>query len=146
MYLGKHSQPPLKLDKQVRQASKCGEVCAHLNGRGTTACLPACLPVCRDVCVATPAGFRDPGRPPWEDRRQPLVPALASTGDPEGQPAEIPGGLAVWHTQLTAGRVPCHGKWAGMSVQHRLHAAWLLGGEISVVMGLGNTDNTSLWA
>lgn len=43
-----------------------------------------------DVCFATPGGFRDPVRPPWEDRRQPLVPALAGTGDPQGQPADIP--------------------------------------------------------
>lgn len=44
----------------------------------------------RDVCFATPGGFRDPVCPPWEDRRQPLVPGLAGTGDPEGQPADIP--------------------------------------------------------
>lgn len=43
-----------------------------------------------DVCVATPGGFRDPGKTPWEDRRQPLVPALADSGSPDGQPADIP--------------------------------------------------------
>lgn len=43
-----------------------------------------------DVCVATPAGFRDPAKQPWEDRRQPLVPALAGTGAPDGSAADIP--------------------------------------------------------
>ncbi|WIA29215.1 hypothetical protein OEZ86_011726 [Tetradesmus obliquus] len=43
-----------------------------------------------DVVGATAAGFRDPARPPWEDRRQPLVPALAGSGSPDGQPADIP--------------------------------------------------------
>eukprot|EP00775_Hariotina_reticulata_P007957 gene7957-8155_t len=51
-----------------------------------------------DVCVATPAGFRDPGQRPWEDRSQPLVPALADSGDPLGAPADIP---VVW--QFTGG-------------------------------------------
>jgi hypothetical protein len=46
---------------------------------------------CRDLCVATPAGFRDPAQRPWEDRTQPLVPALDDTGDPLGGPADIPG-------------------------------------------------------
>jgi hypothetical protein len=44
-----------------------------------------------DVCFAMPSGFRDPVQPPWEDRTQPLVPALANTGDPDSQPAEIDG-------------------------------------------------------
>ena len=45
----------------------------------------------RDVCVATPGGFRALGQSPWEDRRQPLVPALDKSGHPDGQPADIPG-------------------------------------------------------
>ena len=49
-----------------------------------------CWCVCRDVCFATPGGFRDPVAQPWEDRSQPLVPALAGTGSPDGQPADIP--------------------------------------------------------
>lgn len=54
-----------------------------------------CCCCCRDVVGATAAGFRDPARPPWEDRRQPLVPALAGSGSPDGQPADIPGAAAA---------------------------------------------------
>ena len=38
------------------------------------------------------SGLRDPRYPPWEDRTQPLVPALAGKGqpDPSTPPAEIP--------------------------------------------------------
>ncbi|KAF6266565.1 Sirt5 bound To Succ-Idh2 and Carba-Nad [Scenedesmus sp. NREL 46B-D3] len=43
-----------------------------------------------DVVGATPAGFRDLGRPPWEDRRQRLVPALEGSSDPDAQPADVP--------------------------------------------------------
>ncbi|KAF8072976.1 sirt5 [Scenedesmus sp. PABB004] len=43
-----------------------------------------------DVVAATPGGGRDPATPPREDRTQPLVPALAGTGDPDGQAADIP--------------------------------------------------------
>lgn len=60
----------------------------------------ACL-LSRDVCFATPGGFRDPVRPPWEDRRQPLVPALAGTGDPHGQPADIPSELQPARSNTT---------------------------------------------
>lgn len=49
----------------------------------------------RDVCYATTGGFRDPVCRPWEDRTQPLVPALDGTGSPDGQPADIPSELAV---------------------------------------------------
>jgi hypothetical protein len=65
-----------------------------------------CGVMCRDVCFATPGGFRDPARVPWEDRTQPLVPALAGTGNPEGQPADIASefGLnlqAAWGRDIT---------------------------------------------
>ncbi|GAB4824202.1 hypothetical protein N2152v2_011248 [Parachlorella kessleri] len=45
-----------------------------------------------DVCVATRRGLRDPRFPPWEDRTQPLVPALAGKGQPhhDAAPADIP--------------------------------------------------------
>jgi hypothetical protein len=50
----------------------------------------------RDVCYATTGGFRDPVCRPWEDRTQPLVPALDGTGSPDGQPADLPSELAVY--------------------------------------------------
>ncbi|KAI8477135.1 MAG: NAD-dependent deacetylase sirtuin-5 [Monoraphidium minutum] len=41
-----------------------------------------------DVCRASATGHKD--GPCWEDRRQPLVPALEGCGDPNGEPADIP--------------------------------------------------------
>ncbi|KIY94557.1 putative sirtuin (silent mating type information regulation 2 like protein) 5 [Monoraphidium neglectum] len=40
-----------------------------------------------DVCRATPTGHKD--GPCWQDRRQPLVPALEGRGDPSGLCGEI---------------------------------------------------------
>lgn len=43
------------------------------------------------VCWATPQGKRDTRRKPaWEDRREPLVPALAGAGDPDAETVDIP--------------------------------------------------------
>lgn len=41
-----------------------------------------------NVCRATATGHKD--GPCWEDRRQPLVPALEGCGDPNGHAADIP--------------------------------------------------------
>jgi len=52
-----------------------------------------CGAVCQAGMSVLPPqqGFRDPAQRPWEDRDQPLVPALADTGHPLGTPADIPG-------------------------------------------------------
>jgi hypothetical protein len=42
-----------------------------------------------NVCRATPTGHK--AGPCWEDRTQPLVPALAGRGDPSGPAVDIPG-------------------------------------------------------
>jgi hypothetical protein len=57
----------------------------------------------RDVCRATAGGYRDPSKAPWEDRRQPLVPALEGCGAPDAsEGADIPGEelrLCIVHCQ-----------------------------------------------
>lgn len=66
-----------------------------------------------DLCVAGPGGIRSRCRPPWEDRRQPLVPALAGAGHPDGPAESISG--ARWWQRLAAGEGGRGWTWRGLA-------------------------------